>query len=789
MADLSLSAVLRFDSSAAIASMGKAEGMFQKLKASAANLKLGFQELGKGFSGIGWAALGIGTSVRTSVKSMLSFEEAMGSLKAGIGKKGADSFQLLEDSALNFGKTTIFTATEAAKTMDVLARSGMSVNAVLSAMPHVLNMASAENMKLDTAATIVASSLKEFQLEAEDSAQLTENTRRVVDALAFASKTTSSSIVGLAEGLTYAGGSAHRAKMSFEDTVSMLGALSDIGVRASMAGTALDNALFQMSNKANKGIIAVGDLDAAIELNADNSLNAKNSFLNLFTAIAEIKNPLERVSTAAKIFGIRGQDVTSAMGAMKKEKVAEMFDNLAVSAKGAADEMAQLRVQNVWGDFEQLKSTLYNVSIEFGKIFSKDITGTINNTKIIVKDTAEAFKILSNTVGLSASEVSTKLLGLNSTSVYIATGIQDGWTGVKSIFSATISVVSHLIEPFLALLSPIDSIFHPERGTIGKSNLISIAMKVGALGIVFKVLGGTISRIGSIATGSFKILKVTLGGAKTGLLALVDVLGKRFPAVGKLAGPLGKLGKGVSALEQITAQPVRVVNFDEIGGIPMGGLPTPGGAPTPGSPITAVTTGVGSAIGSFLLWGATAVGVASLTSIALAVAVGLLSGAGFGILVDHAFGISDWIGKKAVNPAESAARAKIYAQNMDKTAMMDMAGQLVNFAEVGMTSLPGPVPGGPRRSITETNMRQDLMKYTKQPNSGITPEQAKILVEEVMKAMGPRLAEALKGVRLDTVVNIDGRPVAQSVATTNQDKNSRLGRKTTPGQNSQDRRQ
>lgn len=788
MADLSLSAILKFDSSAAMSSMGKAEGMFQKLKASVVNLKLGFQELGRGFSGIGWAAMGVGAAVATSVKTMLSFEEAMGSLKAGIGKKGADSFQLLEDAALNFGKTTIFTATEAAQTMDVLARSGMNVNAVLSAMPHVLNMASAENMKLDMAATIVASSLKEFGLEAADAAQLTENTRKVVDALAFASKTTSSSIVGLAEGLTYAGGSAHRAKMSFEDTVSMLGALSDIGVRASMAGTALDNALFQMSNKANKGIIAVGDLDAAIELNADNSLNAKNSFLNLFTAIAEIKNPLERVREAARIFGIRGQDVTSAMGAMKKEKVAEMFDNLAKSAKGAADEMAQLRVQNVWGDFEKLKTTLFNVKIGLGKVFSKEITAAITSTKEIITDVTKAFEIFFNYANLGAFEAEWRLGKLNKTSVYIVTGIRDGWAGVKSIFGTTIAVVGRLKDSFFALLSPIDSIFHPGHGTIGTSNLISTAMQVGALGVVFKVLGGTISRIGSIATGSFKILKVTLGGAKTGLLALIDVLGRRFPAVGKLAGPLGKLGKGVSALEKITAQPVRVVNFDEIGGLPLGGSTSPGGAPTPGSPVPKAAAGAGMGIGAFLAWGATAVGVASLGSIALAVAAGLLSGVGFGILLDKWTGWSDKLGNKAINKEESAARAKVYSQNVNKETMMDMAHQLVQFAEAGITSLPGPKPGGWRRSITESNMRDSLIAYTKQPNSGITPEQAKTLVEEVMKQMGPRLTEALKGVRLDTVVNIDGKPVAQSVVTATQDKNSRSGKKTIPGQNSQARR-
>ncbi|MDK6533740.1 phage tail tape measure protein, partial [Klebsiella pneumoniae] len=84
-----------------------------------------------------------------------------------------------------------------------------------------------------------ASVIEAFGLKADTAAQQTKNMRMVTDGLTYVANATASSYADLSTGLNYVGQTAAAAHVSFMDTAIALGIMSNKGVEASTAGTAL----------------------------------------------------------------------------------------------------------------------------------------------------------------------------------------------------------------------------------------------------------------------------------------------------------------------------------------------------------------------------------------------------------------------------------------------------------------------------------------------------------------------------------------------------------------------
>lgn len=88
-----------------------------------------------------------------SLKVAVDFEAQMKRVQAITGASDAE-FKALEKTAQHLGKTTSFSASEAAQGFEYLAMAGYDVNQIISAMPGVLNLAKIGQMDLATAAAI-----------------------------------------------------------------------------------------------------------------------------------------------------------------------------------------------------------------------------------------------------------------------------------------------------------------------------------------------------------------------------------------------------------------------------------------------------------------------------------------------------------------------------------------------------------------------------------------------------------------------------------------------------------
>ena len=181
--------------------------------------------------------LGIATA---AVKSAASFEQNMNVLQQAAGATSADMAGL-QDQALKLGKSTVFSANEAAEGMLELAKAGMDTTQVMDAIPGVLNLAAAGGVSVAEAASLTASTLNAFNLEASESV-------RIADLMAATAGASAADITDLGQGMKQAGFAFKLANQPVENLAASLAFLTNNGLTGSDAGTALKNTFMRMMN-------------------------------------------------------------------------------------------------------------------------------------------------------------------------------------------------------------------------------------------------------------------------------------------------------------------------------------------------------------------------------------------------------------------------------------------------------------------------------------------------------------------------------------------------------------
>ena len=205
-----------------------------KLSAGIAAMKMGLMRLAMPLAAIGFFA------VRTAVR----FQAAMNMVGAVTNATGAQ-FNRLRQQALDLGRTTQFTAVDAASGMKFLAMSGLNVNEVIGAMPRVLELAASAQLDLGTAANISTNIMKGFGLQTKDLA-------RVNDVLVNAFTNSNVDLQMLGNTFKYVGPVMKSMGKDIETTAAMAGVLGNAGIQSTMAGTAMRMGMLKLSKAMDK---------------------------------------------------------------------------------------------------------------------------------------------------------------------------------------------------------------------------------------------------------------------------------------------------------------------------------------------------------------------------------------------------------------------------------------------------------------------------------------------------------------------------------------------------------
>ena len=316
------------------------------------------------------------------VKIGSDFEAQMSRVKA-ISGATEEEFDKLKKQAMDLGKETAFSSSEAAQGMENLAAAGFSVNETMEAMPGLLNLAAASGEDLSVASDIAAAAVRGFGLEATETAH-------VADVLAANANKTNSSVTETGEALKYIAPFANAAGISLEETAAAIGIMANAGIQGSQAGTTLRGALSRLSRPTDDMIGVMDELGISF-------YDTNGKMKPLSEQVKMLEQSMSGLTDEQRnnyLVTLYGQESLSGMLALINEGSGEL-SNLTEefkNADGAAKETAETMQDNLKGSIEQLRGSVETLGITIFDSLSEPLKDTTNEVTDIINNMTEAFE-------------------------------------------------------------------------------------------------------------------------------------------------------------------------------------------------------------------------------------------------------------------------------------------------------------------------------------------------------------------------------------------------------------
>ena len=351
-------------------------------EALAAGLLTGIKEIGVAYVG--------------TVQAAGEFGAAMSNVKALSGA-GANEMAALTAQAKELGATTKFTANESGEAMGYMGMAGWNARQMLSGMPGVLDLAAASGEDLAGVADIVTDSLTGFKLTAAD-------TGRFVDVLAAAATKSNTNVSMLGESFKYVAPLAGTLGYAAEDTAVMLGLMANAGIKGSQAGTTLRTSLTNLVSPTKEQAAEMERLHISLTDSNGQMLPMLDMVGNLRGAFSGMSEA-EQSAAASTLFG---KEAMSGMLAVINASEAD-YQSLTKSiynSAGAAERMANIKLDNLAGDLTLLQSAADGLSLSIGEQFMPQArglvqlgTGVISFTNELIDGHPVLTKVIMGTVG------------------------------------------------------------------------------------------------------------------------------------------------------------------------------------------------------------------------------------------------------------------------------------------------------------------------------------------------------------------------------------------------------
>ena len=480
------------------------------------------------------AALG-GAIYAGPVKKAAEFEAQMSTVKA-ISGASAEDMKRLSEEAKHMGATTQFTAVEAGKALEYMAMAGWKTDQMLGGLPGIMNLAAASGEDLGQVSDIVTDALTAFNMTADQSG-------RFADVLAQASSNANTNVSMMGSTFQKVAPVAGALGYSVEDMSLGIGLMANASIKAEVAGTSLKTALANMA-KPTKQMQAYMDKYGISLTNADGSMKTFREVIdNLRSSLGGLSES-EQVAAATAIFG---KESFAGMLAIVNASDAD-FKKLSDSvnnAAGAAERMAQIKLDNFEGKVTLLKSAFEGLQIALGDALLPTFTQGAEKAAELISKLTEFINANPELVR-TIVKVTAGLLAFKAAALTAKLGFLELKGGVL-----TIQKVMALFKGKTALAG-VEAV-----GFAGKVKGVAKSV-TGYFGGIGSAAGGVFSKLfsgmGGVATRAFTGVAGTitniLGKAGTAVAAgplgkIGSVIGKGFGKIGTLIAPLQKLGGAI----------------------------------------------------------------------------------------------------------------------------------------------------------------------------------------------------------------------------------------------------
>lgn len=327
--------------------------------------------VGQGMTAFGLVAAGGAT---LAVKKFADFDKAMSSVQAAT-HESETNMGLLRQAAIDAGADTAFSAEEAARGIEELAKAGVSTADIMSGgLTGALDLAAAGELEVGKAAEIASSAMTQFKLGGDQVVHL-------ADLLAAGAGKAQGGVEDLGMALNQSGLVAASTGLTIEETVGGLTAFASAGLLGSDAGTSFKTMLQRLTPQSKAAQAQFDELGISAYDAQGNFVGLADFAGQLQTKMADL-TPEARNAAMSVMFGsdaVRASNVLYEQGAAGIQKWIDQVDDA-----GYAADTAAIMQNNLAGDLEKLGGAFDTVFIQSGGAANDALRGLVQTAESVV---------------------------------------------------------------------------------------------------------------------------------------------------------------------------------------------------------------------------------------------------------------------------------------------------------------------------------------------------------------------------------------------------------------------
>jgi TP901 family phage tail tape measure protein len=308
----------------------------------------------------------LGQQLVEAFKSTMTFEKAIKEVGA-ISRASSENLELLTASANRLGATTEKTAVEIAKLQKELAKLGFTSAEILASTDAIVDLSTATGEDLAKSATVAASTLRAFGLEATEM-------KRVVDVMAGSFVRSGLDLEKFRESIKLVAPIARAVNVDIETTTASLSKLADAGLSGSLAGTALRNLLSNMADPTSKLSTFLG-------------YTVKNS-QDLIVAFKDLRDRGVGLAEAVQLVDVRARPAFFTL--MNQIDAVEALSKEYLSLTGESQRLAEQMRDTLSNDVEILNSAFDGLRRNIAETSTNELRELVKG----LTDTTEYFRFL-----------------------------------------------------------------------------------------------------------------------------------------------------------------------------------------------------------------------------------------------------------------------------------------------------------------------------------------------------------------------------------------------------------
>ena len=281
------------------------------------------------------------------IKSSAEFSQKMSMVGAIAGANKKQMGQL-ENAAMKWGSSSIYSINEVADGMKGLAEQGYSTKEIIKAMPAALNLAQGSAAKLADSTMLLATATNVY-------GKGTYSMSHLSDVFTKSANTSAASVKYLQTAFQYSAQPAKALGVGIEDLTAATGILANKGQRASSAGTMMGQVFARLASPTAAGQQALDQLGISA-FDSQGKFVGLSKFVGMYADATKGMSKQQKLATAKVIFGQRPMSAWMDLVDAGAGKIDKYSDSLKHSG-GAAQKAADKANNNLGAALDNLKDS------------------------------------------------------------------------------------------------------------------------------------------------------------------------------------------------------------------------------------------------------------------------------------------------------------------------------------------------------------------------------------------------------------------------------------------------